>query len=985
MTPQEFMTKWGPGGPAFGLNEQQGAQTHFLDLCDVLGVPKPGSEAGYVFEKQSLVLGEARGYADVFKSGVFAWENKAPGKNLDAALRQLLSYALALSNPPILVVCDRLTIRVHTQFTGYPTETFTVLLAEMDRPESLALLRRIWLNPESFRPAKTSRAITEDAAESFATLAEGLRKRGPDKTKDPVKAQLHADTVAHFLTQCLFCFFAEDVELLPGRMFDRLVNNGKLTSAELTTGLGNLFRAMRDGGLYGNDSIPWFNGGLFKKVEIPLLTIMETAVLRNAALLDWRAIDVSIFGTLFERGLDPAKRSQLGAHYTDPATIMRIVEPVLERPLLEKWSGVSREIGELLTKSKRKGDAKFRAAQVEFVQWLKLLEDYRVLDPACGSGNFLFMGLKALKDIELKTHLEAHELGLDRASDLVTGPKNMLGIELNEYAAELARVTVWIGELQWRMLHGYEFKKDPVLEPLDNIECRDALMALNRHEDVFIEADWPTASIVIGNPPFLGGKKFMSELGAEYSKALRRIFVGRVPGLADLVTYWFEKARGQMVQGQLSAAGLVATNSIRDGFAAEVLKRVNDETAIFEAWSDEAWINDGAAVRVSLVAFSPYVAARRLNGVVVEGITPGLTATNSKELVDVRTARPIAGNLAVAFQGTTRAGPFEVPGSLARRWLSSPNPNGRSNADVVRPWSNGLDVTRRPSDTWIIDFGTRMSESEAALYELPFEHARLHVKPTRKNNRNPKLVEQWWHYDGVRVGMRKATASLMRFAATVITAKHRIFVWMHPTLLPDATLTVFARSDDATFGILQSRIHEVWSVHCGSKLEDRLRYLPGAVFETFAFPPGLGPEDTANQAIETLPDGCVIPASLGPRARESATLIAKAAKNLNDLRENWLHPPEWTTRIPEVTPLGMTSSPYPDRIIAKPGHEKDLAARTLTNLYNLRPHWLDAAHERLEISVAAAYGWVDYSIACSDEKILKSLLNLNSERSLGTT
>ena len=218
-----------------------------------------------MFEKQTLVLGEARGYADVFKSGAFAWENKAPGKNLDAALKQLLSYSLTLSNPPILVVCDRLSIRIHTQFTGHPTETFNVPLAELDQPAKQALLRRIWLDPESFRPKKTSRDITELAARSFATLADDLRKRGPAKEQDAPGWQSHADEVAHFITQCLFCFFAEDVGLLPGRMFEGLVNNRQLTSDKLTAGLRNLFTVMQGGGLYGNDDIPWFTAACSRK------------------------------------------------------------------------------------------------------------------------------------------------------------------------------------------------------------------------------------------------------------------------------------------------------------------------------------------------------------------------------------------------------------------------------------------------------------------------------------------------------------------------------------------------------------------------------------------------------------------------------------------------------------------------------------------------------------------------------------------------
>ena len=500
MTPQDFIAKWGaPGGvpgPAYALNEEQGAQSHFLDLCELLGVPKPGSAADYRFEEKSAVIGGKTGYADVFMRGVFAWENKAPGKNLDTALKQLLTYSLALSNPPILVVSDRLSIRIHTQFTGHPSATHEVRIAEMDQPANLALLRRIWTAPESFKPRQTNRDITEAAAQSFAALAEGLRQRGSapgEGATDPQHPQHRANQVAHFLTQCLFCFFAEDVGLLPGRMFERLVGNRQLTSDRLTQGLKSLFDTMRDGGLYGPDDIPWFNGGLFKTVAVPKLEILDITELRNAANLNWSAIDVSIFGTLFERGLDPSKRSQLGAHYTDPATIERIIDPVIRRQLLQKWELLAEQVQALMAKSKQKrraaysaggrhfkasaGDAAFQKAEALFYGWLETLKNFRVLDPACGSGNFLFLALKALKDIEFLSHTQAATMGLDRETDLVTGPHNVLGIELNEYAAELARVTVWIGELQWRLEHGYPFKTNPVLEPLDHIECRDALLA----------------------------------------------------------------------------------------------------------------------------------------------------------------------------------------------------------------------------------------------------------------------------------------------------------------------------------------------------------------------------------------------------------------------------------------------------------------------------------------------------------------------------
>lgn len=1033
MTPQQFIAQWGPGGPGYELNERQGAQAHFMDLCALLGVPTPGSTGDYLFEQDTLVLGEARGYADVFKRHHFAWENKAPGRNLDAALKQLLGYSLALANPPLLVVCDRLTIRIHTQFNGHPSETHTVLLHELAQPEKQALLRRLWTDPESFRPRKTSRDITEEAARSFATLAEGLRKRGAD-----------ADEVAHFLTQCLFCFFAEDVGLLPDRMFEGLVNNRRLTSDKLATGLGNLFTAMRDGGLYGNDDIPWFNGGLFKTIQIPTLSILDMTELRNAAALNWSAIDVSIFGTLFERGLDPAKRSQLGAHYTDPATILRIIEPVLSRPLLHKWELTREEIRGLMAKSVRKNDKHHKAAQADFVRWLQDLRDYRVLDPACGSGNFLFLGLKALKDVEHQSHLDAATLGLDREADLVTGPHNVLGIELNEYAAELARVTVWIGELQWRMAHGYDFKTNPVLEPLDHIECRDALLQWAptpvhpkptsvhpepvegpeptsvRPEPVegpqpapltATEAPWPRASVVIGNPPFLGDKKMRAELGDAYTTALRKLYEGRVPGGADLVCYWFEKARTAIETNGLGAAGLVATNSIRGGKNRKVLDAIARATRIYEAWGDEGWVNDGAAVRVSLVAFGHATQPAVLDGQGVHAIHADLTAGSADGAqVDLTTAQRLAENATTCFEGIKKYGPFDISGATARSWLrSAGNPNQKPNSDVLRPWINATDVVRNDSDTWVIDF-TGLSEGDASQYEKPFEFARQQVRPARAKDRNAKTRDQWWLYERPRIEMRNVLTDLPRFIVTPVVAKHRVFAWRRSPTLAMNLLDVTARADDTTFGILHSRFHELWSLRMCTWLGvgNDPRYTPTTCFETFPFPAGLTPADTAHQRTETLPGGAVIPAldfeqntpsapvnrskfatndianSNPPATRAQAVAIAEAARRLNALREAWLNPPEWTERVPEVVPLGLATSPYPDRVLPKPGFEAALAERTLTRLYNQRPAWLAAAHQALDAAVAAAYGWADYTADTPDDAILQRLLALNLARAAGS-
>lgn len=898
MNPQQFVAKWGPGGPSFKLNERQGAQGHFMDLCSLLGVPTPGSTAGsnYIFEQDTLVLGAARGYADVFFRDHFAWENKAPGANLDLALKQLLGYSLALDNPPLLVVCDRLTIRIHTQFNGHPSEVHTVTLGELDQPEKQQLLRRLWKDPESFRPKKTTRDITELAAKSFATLAEGLRGRGN-----------HPDQVAHFLTQCIFCFFAEDVDLLPEKMFAKLVNNPKLQSHELAKGLGQLFRVMRDGGLYGPDQIPWFNGGLFKKISIPELTVLDVTELRNAAALNWTSIDVSIFGTLFERGLDPAKRSQLGAHYTDPATIMRIVEPVVQRPLLETWAGVAASIGKHMAKSAKRNDKAHKDAQRAFVGWLDRLMAFRLLDPACGSGNFLFLGLKTLKDVEHRTHLEAVALGLEREQDLVTGPYNVLGIELNEFAAELARVTVWIGELQWRLQHGYAFKTNPVLEPLDHIECRDALIDADGTDCV-----WPKATVIIGNPPFIGDKKMRAELGGEYTERVRATFQGRLPGGSDFVCYWFEKAREMIAKGYTERAGLVATSSIRGGKNRAVLDRIVADMHIQDAWSDEPWVNNGAAVEVSLVSFGRDAAVIPcLNGQPVLAIASSLNATSADGggVSSQEHPMPLPENEGCALQGPTKGGAFEVSGEVARSWLATPNPNGKSSADVLLPWYNGASITGRWKDEWIVDF-TGLTEDEASMYEGPFAHVVRAVKPAKLAQARESRRRTWWLFNEPAPNLRAGAKGLKRILVTPEVAKHRVWAWLDTPVCADKNLVVVVRSDDATFGVLQSRMHSVWSLRFGTSLEDRPRYTSSSTFRTFPFPPGLSPRDTASQATETGPEGEILPAGLDPSLAAPAVKVARAACQLNVRRETWLNPSEWAEKVAAPIPLGKTASPY---------------------------------------------------------------------------
>ncbi len=946
MTPAQFIAKWRDNP----LSERAGSQPFFIDLCAMLDVAPPDDPDNYCFERGATRTGAGHGWADVWKRGHFGWENKGPGGDLGAALKQLMTYALALDNPPLLVVSNRDVTQIHTHFTGTPSETHTIRLADIGTPENQQKLRWLFTDPEKFRPGRTVQDITADAAGRFASIARSLTDRGHDPEK-----------VAHFLIQCLFCMFAEDIGLLPKRLFERVLEKRGGDTVKLGAALGELFRAMQAGGDFLLEDIAWFNGGLFARIELIELAPGEIDALHAASKMDWSAIEPAILGTLFERGLDPKIRAPLGANYTDPGTIMKLVGPLVVEPLAREWAAARERIGALVGKYHAGGkgsQSALKEAQGLFLGYIERLKNFRVLDPACGSGNFLYLSLRALKDLEHRANLDAEALGLQRQLLIETSPANVLGIEINAYAAELARVTVWIGEIQWMLRNGYDCRRNPILATLDHIKHRDAL--LNQDGS---EAAWPTADVIVGNPPFLGNKMMRSELGANYFEMLRKRYDGRVPGDADLVTYWFEKARAQVAAGQLQAAGLVATNSIRGGANRKVLERIVDTTRIFEAWSDEAWVNEGAAVRVSLLGFGPFFGVdrnSRLDGAEVPNIHADLTA---KEGIDLTKATQLGENAGVVFMGVTKVGPFDIPGEMARSWLGKPNPNGYSNSAVLRPSWNGLDVTRRSRDTWIIDFGCELGESQASLFETPFEYAKEHIQPERLRNNRESYRVQWWRHGEARPKLRKLLAPLTRFIATPEVAKHRVFIWVPSAVLPDKNLQVIARADDTTFGILHSRFHELWSLRMCTWLGvgNDPRYTPTTTFETFPFPAGLTPRDTAAGAPS------------GPLAER----IAAAARRLDELRENWLNPAEWVdwVRTPEEEKAG-----FPPRPVAKPGHEAELKKRTLTNLYNARPAWLDLAHRELDAAVAAAYGWADYAPDLPDDEILRRLLALNLQR-----
>lgn len=964
ITPIAFIKKWRKSD----LGERQTAQEHFLDICSLIGHPSPAHEdpSGefFAFEKGANKLGGGKGFADVWKKGYFAWEYKRKNGDLDEALLQLMRYAPALSSPPLHIVCDIERLRIHTAWTNTVPSTYEITLDELANPSAREMLRNVFFDPEKLRPTRTRAAVTKEAADKFSTIALRLQGRGTP------------GEIAHFVNQLVFCFFAQSVGLLPDGLFTKLLRRSVRAPDRAMGYLNKLFEAMERGGEFDLTDIAWFNGGLFDGRQALRLNDGDVGLLVAADSLDWGLIDPTIFGTLFERFLDPEKRAQIGAHYTDPEKIMRLVDPIILRPLRQEWEQARQEIVELLNgnrkppmrrKPSRRMTQEEAAGEVRS-RFTERLRNLRILDPACGSGNFLYLALQGVKDIEHRVSLDCEMLGLPAQLPLV-GPQILRGIEINTMAAELARTTIWIGDIQWQIKNGIRSKTLPILRKLDAIERRDALVA---HADVDIacdpqgdllaapasgeaEAEWPEAEFIVGNPPFLGVRLMRQALGDPTVERLFEVYDGRVSREADLVCYWVERSRAAVAANRTRRVGLVTTNSIRGGANRKVLDRIVAESRLFEAWSDEPWVIDGAAVRVSLICFGQGEDPLRLDGRSVARINADLTAGAT----DFTKARRLAENQNVAFMGDTKGGAFDVPGSLARSWLSMPiNPNGRPNSDVLRPWRNGMDITRRVRDMWIVDFGWEMSEQEAALYEAPFQHVREHVLPERSQNRRDAYRERWWRHVEPRPAFHASLQGHSRYLATPRVAKHRTFVWLDQSIVPDSRIFAFSRSDDVFFGLIHSRFHEAWSLGTCSwhGVGNDPTYNSAGVFETFPFPEGLTPD---------LP---VVRYEKDSRA----IAISSAAKRLDDLRNAWLNPSDLIRIEPEVVPG------YPDRILPKNiASDAILRERTLTNLYNRRPQWLVDAHSDLDAAVAAAYGW---PADISEDKALANLLELNLAR-----
>jgi type I restriction-modification system DNA methylase subunit len=949
LAPEKFIERWQHAT----LSERASYQQHFGDVCHLIGAQTPieADPTGeqYTFEYGLKKTDGRQGYADVFYRGYFAIEYKQRGKynDLAAAYRQLQQYRENLNNPPLLIVCDIDNWEIHTNFTNAPVEVIRFKHEDLLKAYYRDIVRRMFSDPASFHPEMNKQQITEDVAAQFK-----------DVVDDTLEWKQNPERVARFMTRLVFCMFAEDIGLLPKRAYEGILTEIVRMTRQRTdyretfpTYVRELFQAMARGGNVQLVDIPYFNGSLFEVDDDDVIPLGHTAMsaLDNATNRNWSYVEPTIFGTIFERTLDQKKRGQLGAHYTHPDDIKLIVEPVLMQPLRRAWATALAAAFPLREQLEKATNTAARM-QVEAdllalrVQALDAVRQVRVLDPACGSGNFLYISLRLLLDLEKEIVTHPVWAGL-RPERIAVNPTQLYGIETNEIAHALASVVVWIGYLQWRHENGYFETHEPILSRMtNNIRQMDAILSYDSQGKP-IEPEWPEVDVIVGNPPFLGGRRLRLELDSSYVDNLRTLYQGRVTGSADLVTYWFEKARAHIESGKAKRAGLLSTNSIRNGRSRLVLDAIKKTGDIFMAWSDRPWVLDGAALRVSMVGFDDGSEREKLlNNQPVDAINADLTAT-----VDITQPAILAENRGLCFLGVLKAGPFDLDAAQAEVMLAPTviNKSGKSNRDVLKRRLNGEDLTGRSQrNGWLIDFGMEMTEAQAAEYELPFAYVLKHVKPARLSSRNQTLKARWWLHGRPRPAMRTAIEPLRRYIATPEVAKYRVFVWVHVDTVPDHTLHVIAREDDYFFGVLHSRFHERWSLKIGSTLEDRPRYSSSRTFETFPFPFPPGTENFSDPRI---------------------IAISTAAEALHTERDAWLNAP-LNSRERTLTNLYNALQYHRGQTDRKP---KSVAADFALRLAEL--------HDRLDQAVCAAYGW-EASVLDNEDTLLMHLLMLNKAR-----
>jgi len=1006
MTISDFLNHWREAAGA----ERANKDSFLLDLCDALGVERPRPTTNdperdlYVFERsvaRSREDGTSIGRIDLFKAGCFVLEakqaddakRKTPSweQAMNGACGQALGYARSLPEPPpFVLVCDLgYCLDVYAAFDGsghyrpFPDgQRKRLFFADLEA--HAPFLKAIWEDPLSLDPSRRQAKITREVAAKIAGLARELEAAGNEPGR-----------VAEFLMRCLFTMFAEDVGLLEGKPFSRYLREYWIPSpASFPAGVAALWRDMNEGRDTVSGKLLRFNGGLFADQQGLALSPAQMKLLAEAAASDWAAVDPSIFGTLLERALDPTERHRLGAHYTPRAYVERLVRPTIEEPLRDDWNLVRAEVRQLVEQGKVK------EAQERVRDFHHRLCKLRVLDPACGTGNFLYVTLDLFKRLESEVLAELEGLGyaqlsLEIREHRVT-PEQFCGIEVKRWAKEIAELVLWIGYLQWqvRQTGGPTAVPEPVLRDYGNIECRDAVLAwdgdpelardeqgvpITRWDGVTTKkspvtgeeipddtaripvftyknprpAEWPQADFIVGNPPFVGTKRMRATLGDGYVEALRGTYGNDVEENADYVMFWWFRAAEAALGGSTRRVGLISTNSITQIFNRRVLQSAIDRgLRLVWAIPDHPWTETegGAAVRIAMIcATSQPIAGARLQEVAREDGPAASDEDASQVLLTTRSCRSLSADLkadvstlsAAALKANERLAGLGVAlhgaGFVLEPDRAAELGRHSTNSRVAR-FISGRDLAGEPRERYVIDFSSLSEEEARRANPHAYQHVMHTVLPERQQNRRESIRRLWWRFGWERPELRRALEGCTRYLATPETAKHRVFQFIEAGTVPEHKLVVLALEDAAFLGVVSSRIHGVWALASGGQLGPTPVYSKTRCFDPFPFP-------TPSKELFL-------------RIREVGERLDSHRK-----RQQGLFPGLTITGIYNV--LEKLRSGEALSAKEKVVHEQGLVSV------------LKQIHDELDAAVFEAYGW---PASLSDEEILERLVRLNHER-----
>jgi hypothetical protein len=967
--------------------ERANAHTYLIELCDALEVDHPGpAGSGYEFEFRVDLIDksgdESKGFIDLWKRDHFVLEAKdeAASKSRDLLLRraygQARNYVASLPGdpPPFIMVLDvgrQILIwdRWSGSFGGFNAGRAIDLTSLADYPDEIELLQDIWENPTARDPRQRAISVTREIAIQLAELATSLGERGNDP-----------NAVSAFLMRCVFTMFAEDIGLLPQNTFLQAIEKeGFSAPDQFSEGLRALWAAMDRGGQFGFFKLRQFNGHFFKSPTTIPLTSNDLVILHQAAKVDWKDVEPAIFGTLLVRALDPVERHRLGAEYTPRQFIERLIQPTVEEPIRARWNLVEAEVIQLVDAGQPKDRKQALKRLLEFHGWLRSL---RFLDPACGSGNFLYVALHAVKRIELEVIRAIASVSDKQTSLRLTevDPSQFYGIEIKPWARDIAELTLWIGFHQfWRLHHDVQ-PPEPILRDTRTLENRDAVLAFDKREDdparsrpdptpkirhpvtgllvpdpaarlrYLIHtnphpADWPEADFIFGNPPYMGRGRQREAFGDGYVDALRATYP-EVPDNADYVMYWWYRAAEAVRSGKTRRAGLITTNTIVQQHNRAVVEAAQESGALVKwAIPDHPWVDESGAanVRVAMTVIGAeseravlleYNDAGQLwSEARVNRLNSDLTAHAD---VTQAAADPLIANKGLSSQGVTLVGSgFLLTYEEARRFLQVDS----RHAELIKPFVNGKDLASKRRGMWVIDFGLR-DEAEAQAYPVLLDVIRARVKPERDANNRMSYAKLWWRFGEPRRELREALRGLKRFIATVETSRYRFFTFLDAETLADHAVVCIALDDPFALGVLSSAIHVTWAAAVGGRLGvgNDSRYQKKFCFDSFPFPVP-GKQDRAG--------------------------VGRIAAEIDDLRKRVI------SQSDDVTMSGMYG--VLDRL--KTG---EALSNKEQRIYELGACGrLAELHEQLDVAVAKAYGW---AWPLSRDEILARLVSLHRTR-----